>query len=89
MRTMIVSLAFILMASLALAKQAAPQPAPQSSAKPTKTFTSAADPAQSSCSVVQVASCFSPFGIRVSKAIAVSREGRSSIKRALRTTLAK
>lgn len=43
MRTMIVSLAFILMASLALAKQAAPQPAPQSSAKPTKTFTSATD----------------------------------------------
>jgi mannose-6-phosphate isomerase-like protein (cupin superfamily) len=43
MRNSIVSLALILVAAVALAKQPAPQAAPQSSAKPTKTFTSAAD----------------------------------------------
>jgi mannose-6-phosphate isomerase-like protein (cupin superfamily) len=43
MRNMIVGLALILVAAVALAKQPAPQAAPQSSAKPTQTFTSAAD----------------------------------------------
>src|SRR3984893_1552057 len=43
MRTMIMSLAFTLVAAVALAKQPARQPAPQSSEKPTKTFTSSAE----------------------------------------------
>lgn len=43
MRTMIIGLAFTLLAAAALANQPAPQPPPQSTGKPTKTFTSAAD----------------------------------------------
>jgi mannose-6-phosphate isomerase-like protein (cupin superfamily) len=43
MRTMIISLAFTLVAAVALAKQPARQPAPQSPGKPTKTFTSSAE----------------------------------------------
>jgi mannose-6-phosphate isomerase-like protein (cupin superfamily) len=43
MRTMIMGLAFALVAAVALAKQPARQPAPQSSEKPTKTFTSSAE----------------------------------------------
>jgi mannose-6-phosphate isomerase-like protein (cupin superfamily) len=43
MRTMIISLAFTLATAVALAKPPARQPSPQSSDKPTKTFTSAAD----------------------------------------------
>ena len=43
MRTMIMGLAFTLVAAVALAKQPARQPAPQSSEKPTKIFTSSAE----------------------------------------------
>lgn len=45
MRNFAIGLAVIFVAAIALAKQPAPQPAPQSqaTAKPTKTFTSAAD----------------------------------------------
>ncbi len=43
MRTMIVLLAFTLVPGVASAKQPAPQPVPQSSEKPTKTFTSSAE----------------------------------------------
>jgi mannose-6-phosphate isomerase-like protein (cupin superfamily) len=43
MRTMIIGFAFTLMAAVALAKLPAPQPAPQSPAKPPKFFTSSSD----------------------------------------------
>jgi mannose-6-phosphate isomerase-like protein (cupin superfamily) len=43
MRTVVVGLAFTLAAAIALAKRPGPQAAPQSTAKPTKTFTSSSD----------------------------------------------